>query len=200
MNHFNRVLEELNAHPKERQGFDVGSISELSDAERNILEKLILERLASGNEVVFEYAKSLFGERFYDALEDYKISGGPGDLKNIFIPYFQCLLRPDRRLVREVEKGILAAPVGNDMKRAALGKHLKKVSESKEYANFCKLIAENSLERSMIKTALLGIQSYQAGNAEYSLSQNLQSTMDMLLSGDSSLRKNGLSRLSGISL
>lgn len=188
---FDRIINELTVHPKERIGFNRQDFDALSGGER----QQVLERFFNEVEEGWGYAEQLkwiLGNSYVSLLKDRLISLPLKSHGRVFLPYFIYLETGQREYVLQMMQEIIAADPAWERRERAIGGYLSQlVGKEPIFWDFCQYIVTNVPGRGMKRNAMLWL-AYQKGVIhELSLPIELSACVDALeISGgkDSSAR------------
>ncbi|MDN3640880.1 hypothetical protein QWY82_18920 [Simiduia curdlanivorans] len=193
------ILEELRneitSHPREREGFNNIELNSLKSPEREDALDLLITHLEEGDERLTEPTKKILGHDYVKHLQSRLTELSTLDHGSIYIPYFLFKETGEQKYIQLMKSAILKGDKDWDMRRSALGRNLRNELSPKMYAEFCIEIAKNDSNKSVLKTALLGIQCYTSGRNEFALNDDSEEVLKLLTSVDKHDRDSGLKKL-----
>ena len=195
-----KLITEISAHPRERNGFDCLNLEKLTGHDRDKSINILIDRLAEGNERLIPPLKLITNNNFENSLVNKLKSLSCKDHGYIFISFFLYEVTKDTAYLDKMKQGIKQGDPDWEMRRSALGRNLKNCLEPSEYAGFCKDVAIIDSNISVIKTALLGIQNHFQKDKSYELNSQYLDFYSKITSSDESDRRKAITELNKITL
>lgn len=177
---FDRIIDELTVHPKERLGFNKRDFDVLVRGER----QQILDRLFAEVEEGWGYAEQLkwmLGDFYASRLKNRLISLPPRSHGRVFLQYFIFLETGQREYIAQMMQEIVDADPGWDRRERAIGGYLRElIGREPTFLDFCRYIVLNVPGRGMKRNAMLWL-AYQKGVIqELSLPTELSTCLDAI--------------------
>lgn len=152
---FNRIVDELTVHPKERIGFNKSDFDALRGDERKVIFERILGEVENGWGYS-EQLKWMLGDKYASFLERRFASLPPRSHGLVFLPYFIYLETGKRDYIVKMMHEIVAAESGWDQREAAVGGYLRQlIGDEPIFWDFCRYIILNIEDISMKEDAML---------------------------------------------
>ncbi len=183
---FLKIKNEINAHPKEREGFTVEDIKSIPSDEEKELSDLLIKSIKEGKERCNTPLKWLLGDNYIERLKKETLSTKKSDHGYFFICYFLYKETEDHKMIEEMQEAVKHGDSQWDMRRSLLGRHLKEVMKpTYEYAKFCLYIIINDEDKHIKRTALLGFLEYKNINTDgYAIPQDYENILAKINSLD----------------
>lgn len=158
---FDRIMDELAVHPKERLGFKNSDFDSLHGSERQIIFDRILQEAEEG----WGYAEQLewmLGAIYTSFLEQRLAVLSKGS-HGLVSPYLLFLKSKRREYLLRMMQEILVAENGWEQREAAVGGYLRElIGDEPVFWDFCRHIILNVADTSMKEDAMLWL-AYQKG-------------------------------------
>lgn len=152
---FDRIMNELTVHPKERVGFKKTDFTTLVGDERQIVFERMLQEVENG----WGYSEQLewmCGDSYVQFLKKRLASLQAHSHGLVFLPYFIFLKTGEREYVTRMMAAILDADPKWEQREAAVGGYLRElVGKESVFWDFCRYIILNVPDYSMKKDAML---------------------------------------------
>lgn len=151
-----KILKELKAHPKDKEGFYKGDFDSLTEHERSMLVEPFMADLMNGDSTAVEPLQWLLRERYVAELESRLENLSPDSPGLLFLPHWLYEATGDRAYLGRMMAEIVRARPGWDRRRHALGGYLRKsIGSEPLFWDFCRYLVLNDPDAAMKKTALL---------------------------------------------
>ncbi len=184
--YFIRIKSEVEAHPRERKVFSKNDIDLVPENEKNELCNILIESLEEGKERCNKPLAWLTKEKYTQELTKRLSLLKKKDHGYFFLSYFLHNETKDKLFLEKMKDGIIHGDPNWDMRRSALGKHLKNVLNcNREYADLCADIVIYDTDEFIKRTALLGIIEYKNIDIDgYVLPQKFEDILSLAKKND----------------
>lgn len=177
---FDRIMDELTVHPKERLGFNKNDFNALTGAER----KEILERFLSEVEDGWGFSEQLewmLGDQYISTLKN-RLTSLPIKAHGlVFLPYFIYLKSREREYVTKMMCAIIEADSHWERRERAIGGYVRPlIGKEPEFWDFCRYVILNISGISIKKTAMLWLAFEKGMINELALTAELTACVDAL--------------------
>jgi hypothetical protein len=179
------IINELHAHPKEREGVSKRNIDALTAQERDAVVNLLITELEGGNVNYDEPLHWMLGSNYADSLEMRLNQLPEKSIGRIFLPYFIFKETKNRTFLITMMKAIISGPKNSSIRISALGGYLRnEIVDTVLFHDFCFYLALNDSEYEMKRLAMIWLS---CGKklivGEYYLTNETQKIVDNLMSG-----------------
>jgi hypothetical protein len=191
------IINELRAHPKEREGISQKDIDALSAQERDEVINLLIAELESGNVNYDEPLHWMLGSNYADSVEKRLNQMPEKSLGKIFLPYFIYKETKNQSFLISMMKAIISGPKDSSMRISALGGYLRKeIIDTVLFHDFCYYLILNDSEYEMKRLAMIWLTyGKKIIVGEYYLTDETQKIVDDLMSGQQELIQHAATEL-----
>lgn len=159
---FERIMEELTVHPKERIGFDRGDFATLAGDGRRVVFEELLGKVEDGRGYA-EQLEWLLDDDYVSTLRRRLDSLPPAAHGRVYLSYYLYLKTGERKYICRMMQGIVAADPVWEGRERALGGYLRDIIGSEPlFLDFCRYIILNVPGRSIKEEAMLWL-AYEKG-------------------------------------
>jgi hypothetical protein len=175
-----RIMCEINGHPKEKIGFDKKDFDAVIGDERDDLIELFVNKISNGSKCS-EQLEWLLGERYVSVLKARLASLPPKAHGRVFLPYFIYLTTHERDFALQMMPAIVEADPTWEPRENAIGGYLRKIiGDEPIFLDFCRYVVLNVPEEPMKHLALLWLAYQKRLIAELSLPKDLEDCVRIL--------------------